>query len=123
MQVLPTLALGCLLILPTAAPAQQGERYTLDGEEVAVYNLAGTLTVEPGTGAVSVEVARGGADAAKLRVERGELDGQGDAAGRSTRPSRSSTPAWSPARPPRSGSGRTGPSATAIRTNTTAAAR
>lgn len=76
MQVLPTLVLGCLLILPTTAPAQQGERYTLEGEEVAVYNVAGTLTVEPGTGAVSVDVARGGADAAKLRVERGELDGR-----------------------------------------------
>jgi len=76
MQVLATLALGCLLLRPTAAPAQQGERYTLDGDEVAVYNLAGSLTVEPGTGAVSVEMVRGGADAAQLRVERGELDGR-----------------------------------------------
>ena len=76
MQVLPTLALGCLLLRPTAAPAQQGERYSLDGDEVAIYNLTGSLTVEPGTGAVSVRVARGGADAAKLRVERGELDGR-----------------------------------------------
>jgi lia operon protein LiaG len=76
MQVLATLALGCLLLRPTAAPAQQGERYTLDGDEVAIYNLAGSLTVEPGTGAVSVEIVRGGADAAKLRVERGELDGR-----------------------------------------------
>jgi hypothetical protein len=75
MQVLPTLALGCLL-LPTAAPAQQAERYTLDGDDVAVYNLAGTLTVEPGTGAVSVDLVRGGADAARLRVEQGELDGR-----------------------------------------------
>jgi lia operon protein LiaG len=76
MQVLPTLALGCLFLRPTTAPAQQGEHYTLDGDEVAVYNLAGTLTVEPGTGAVSVDVVRGGADAAKLRVEHGELDGR-----------------------------------------------
>ncbi len=76
MQVLPTLALGCLLLRPTDAPAQQGERYTLDGDEVAIYNLAGSLTVEPGTGAVSVDLVRGGADAAKLRVERGELDGR-----------------------------------------------
>jgi DUF4097 and DUF4098 domain-containing protein YvlB len=76
MQVLPTLALGCLLLRPAAAPAQQGERYTLDGDEVAIYNLAGSLTVEPGTGAVLVDMARGGADAAKLRVERGELDGR-----------------------------------------------
>jgi lia operon protein LiaG len=76
MQVLATLALGCLLLRPMAAWAQQGERYTVDGDEVAIYNLAGSLTVEPGTGAVSVEVVRGGADAAKLRVERGEVDGR-----------------------------------------------
>ena len=76
MQVLPTLALGYLLLHPTAAPAQQGERYTLDGDEVAIYNLAGSLTVEPGTGAVSVGLVRGGSDAARLRVERGELDGR-----------------------------------------------
>jgi lia operon protein LiaG len=76
MQVLATLTLVCLLLLPTAAPAQQGERYTVDGDEVAIYNLAGSLTVEPGTGAVSVEMVRAGADAAKLRVERGEVDGR-----------------------------------------------
>lgn len=76
MQVLPTLTLGCLLLLPVTARAQQGERYTLNGDEVAIYNLAGSLTVEPGTGAVSVELVRGGADAPKLRVERGELDGK-----------------------------------------------
>lgn len=76
MQVLPTLVLGCLLVLPTTAPAQQGERYTLDGEEVAIYNLAGALTVEPGTGSVVVELTRGGADAARLTVERGEVDGR-----------------------------------------------
>lgn len=76
MQVLPTLALGGLLLFPAAAPAQQGERYTLDGEDVAIYNLAGSLTVEAGTGAVSVDLVRGGADAAKLRVERGELEGR-----------------------------------------------
>ena len=74
MQVLATLAVGCLLLRSTAAPAQQSERYTLDGDDVAIYNLAGSFTVEPGTGPVSVEIVRGGADAAKLRVERGELD-------------------------------------------------
>ncbi|MBA3556914.1 MAG: DUF4097 family beta strand repeat protein [Gemmatimonadales bacterium] len=73
MKVLPTLALGCCLLSPPAASAQQGERYTLDGDDVAIYNLAGSLTVEPGTGAVGVEVVRGGADAGKLRIERGEL--------------------------------------------------
>src|SRR5688572_17266749 len=75
MQVLPTLTLG-FLFLPTSALAQQAERYTLDGDDVAVYNLAGSLTVEPGTGAVSVDLVRGGTDAAKLRVEQGELDGR-----------------------------------------------
>ncbi|MGH7578621.1 MAG: DUF4097 family beta strand repeat-containing protein [Gemmatimonadales bacterium] len=76
MQVLPTLALGCLLFLPSAAPAQQSERYTLDGDDVAIYNLAGSLTVEPGTGPVAVDLTRGGADAARLRVEQGELEGR-----------------------------------------------
>jgi lia operon protein LiaG len=75
MRVLPPLVLGCLVLLPSAARAQQGERYTLDGHDVAIYNLAGSLTVEPGTGPVSVNLTRGGADAAKLRVEQGELDG------------------------------------------------
>ncbi len=74
MQVLPTLALAGLLSLPTALFAQQGERYTLDGDDLAVYNLAGALSVEPGTGPLAVEVTRGGADAAKLRVEQGEID-------------------------------------------------
>jgi hypothetical protein len=76
MQVLPTLTLVCLFLLPAAARAQQGERYTLDGDDVAIYNLAGTLTVEPGTGAISVDLVRGGPDAARLTVERGELEGR-----------------------------------------------
>jgi DUF4097 and DUF4098 domain-containing protein YvlB len=76
MQVLPTLILSCLLLAPAFALAQQGERYTLDGDEAAIYNLAGALTVEPGTGPVTVDLARGGADAARLRIERGELDGR-----------------------------------------------
>jgi lia operon protein LiaG len=76
MQVLPTLLLGCWLVLPMTASAQQGERYTLEGDEVAIYNLAGSLTVETGTGGVTVDLARGGTDAAKLGVERGEVDGR-----------------------------------------------
>lgn len=76
MRVLSALALGCLWFLPTAAPAQQAERYSLEGDEIAIYNLAGSLTVESGTGGVSVSLTRGGADAARLRVEQGELDGR-----------------------------------------------
>ncbi len=75
MQALPTLALTLLTMVPSVLAAQQVERHTLEGDDVAIYNLAGTLAVEPGTGGVAVELVRGGADAARLRVERGEVDG------------------------------------------------
>ena len=74
MQVLPALLLVTTAFVPTAAWAQGGERYTLSGDEVAVYNIAGALSVEPGTGPVSVALTRGGTDAAKLKVEQGDLD-------------------------------------------------
>jgi lia operon protein LiaG len=76
MQPLPRLALALLVFAPSALAAQQVERYTLEGDDIAIYNLAGSLTIEPGTGGVAVELVRGGADAAKLRVERGELRGR-----------------------------------------------
>ncbi|HYC31473.1 MAG TPA: DUF4097 family beta strand repeat-containing protein [Gemmatimonadales bacterium] len=57
-----------------AAAAQQSERFELTGSETAIYNLAGTVAVEPGQGPVSVQIVRGGADAAKLTIERGEID-------------------------------------------------
>src|SRR3954449_13117084 len=64
------------LLLPGGASAQQPERYTLTGDEVAVYNLAGEVRVEPGPGpTVTAELTRGGADAAKLKVLRSEVDG------------------------------------------------
>jgi lia operon protein LiaG len=75
MQALPTLALALLTLAPSTLAAQQAERYTLEGDEIAIYNLAGALTVEAGTGSVAVELTRGGADAARLTVERGELRG------------------------------------------------
>lgn len=50
--------------------AQQRDRYTLTGDQVAIHNLAGELRVEPGTGpAVVVEVVRGGRDAGALQVK------------------------------------------------------
>jgi hypothetical protein len=76
MQALPTLALALLTLAPSLLAAQQAERYTLEGDDVAIYNLAGALTVEPGTGRVTVELVRGGRDAARLKVERGELRGR-----------------------------------------------
>lgn len=75
MQALPTLALALLIFAPSALAAQQAERYTLEGDDIAIYNLAGALTVEPGTGSVTVELTRGGADAGRLQIERGELHG------------------------------------------------
>lgn len=50
-------------LLGTGAAAQ--ERFEITGSTVAVYNLAGEITLEARTGsAVTVEVTRGGADAA-----------------------------------------------------------
>jgi lia operon protein LiaG len=65
-----------LSLLATTAVAQQPERVTLEGSDVAVYNLAGAVTVEPGTGSVNVQVTRGGAAAARLTLEQGEIDGR-----------------------------------------------
>lgn len=64
------------LLLPSATlPAQQVERYTIEGGDVAIYNLAGEVRIEPGSGSVKAEVTRGGADSAKLKVLKGEIDG------------------------------------------------
>ena len=72
-----TTSLICLLALPGRLPAQQAERYTVLGGEVAVYNLVGEIKVESGGGpGVTAEVTRGGADAGKIKVEKGELDGR-----------------------------------------------
>jgi lia operon protein LiaG len=61
------------LLIPVGLQAQQPEKYSISGSEVAIYNLAGEIRIEPGTGAVTVEAARGGADAGKLKVLRGEV--------------------------------------------------
>lgn len=71
-------ATSCLLfVLPVALCAQQPERYTFDGDPVAVYNLVGALRVEPGASTgISVQVTRAGADAGRLKVLQGEVDGR-----------------------------------------------
>jgi hypothetical protein len=66
--------ISCLLFTPVAA-AQQPERFQLQGDDVAVYNLVGAVSVEPGTGDLAVEVTRTGRDAAQLRVQQGEVRG------------------------------------------------
>ena len=64
--------LACALASPALA---QTERFSLGGDRVAIFNLAGRVTVEPGTGSgVVVEVTRGGDDGGRLRVESDERD-------------------------------------------------
>lgn len=67
-----------MLLLPIAARTltAQAERRTLSGDRVAVYNIAGELTIERGRGRdVEVEVTRRGADASQLRIETGTVRG------------------------------------------------
>ena len=66
----------CLLALPAVLHAQQPERYTLDDDDVAIYNLVGAIRVEAGDGGVAVQVTRAGAGAAQLRIAQGEIDGR-----------------------------------------------
>jgi lia operon protein LiaG len=66
-----------LFVLALPIAGQQVERHTLAGPEVAIYNLAGSVRVESGTGSdVVVEVTRGGANAGSLRVEAGPFQGR-----------------------------------------------
>ncbi len=65
-----------LLALGATTGGPQAERYQLAGERIAIYNLAGTMTLEGGSGDVTVEVTRHGADAAKLGVGRGAVRGR-----------------------------------------------
>lgn len=53
------------------------ERHLLRGNDVAVYNLVGSISVESGTGSdVEVEVTRQGRDASQIRVETGAVRGR-----------------------------------------------
>jgi len=74
MTVLRLLPLAALWVVPLAA--QTVSRHTLRGTDVALYDLAGTVQLDAGTGdAVSVEVTRGGSDAAQLKVAEGDQRG------------------------------------------------
>ena len=72
--------IAALLPRPSASPApaaQQPERRTLAGDHVAIYNLAGVMRLERGTGSdVVVELTRGGPDAGKLQIATGPLRGR-----------------------------------------------
>lgn len=68
------IVIGLGLVAASAAAGQAGQRYTVAGDNVAIYNLAGVVRVEGGpAGDVMVEVTRGGGDAAKLQVETGPI--------------------------------------------------
>ena len=68
---LVALALSTSLAAPAVA---QTEARTVKGANVAIYNLAGSMRAEPGSGdGVTVEITRKGADAAKLKIETGPL--------------------------------------------------
>lgn len=70
------LAAALVTAAPRTTPAQT-ERKTVSGNAVAIYNLAGKVTIEAGSGSdVVVEITRGGRDAAKLGVEVGDVRGR-----------------------------------------------
>jgi DUF4097 and DUF4098 domain-containing protein YvlB len=64
--------LGVLAIAVAPPIALSSERYSLEGKVVTIYNIAGEVTVESGSGPnVEVEVVRGGRDAGELKVQSG----------------------------------------------------
>jgi DUF4097 and DUF4098 domain-containing protein YvlB len=71
-------AAALAIVAPAHAQDAEGtDRRRLGGDDVAIYNLAGTVRIVPGTGSdVQVEVARRGRDASRLEVEQGELRGK-----------------------------------------------
>jgi lia operon protein LiaG len=68
------IVLSALISTPTLAQTEQRQ---VKGATVAIYNLAGRMRAIAGTGdAVLVEITRGGADAARLKVESGPIGGR-----------------------------------------------
>lgn len=72
------LALGLMLTAAHGhASPYEPVRYTITGNDVAIYNLVGTLEVVRGDGAsVVAEVTMKGKDAARLDVKTGVIDGK-----------------------------------------------
>lgn len=68
--------LSALATVFAAITPAQAQRYELNGDKVAVYNLVGSVRVEAGTGSsVVVQVTAAGRDAARLKVVTGTIDG------------------------------------------------
>ena len=58
------------------AHAGAAQRYAFSGQELTVYNLAGTIRVQGSTsGEIVVNMTKHGADAGKLTVETGKVRG------------------------------------------------
>src|SRR4029453_10903006 len=65
-----------LAAFPAVAGAQT-KTFTLQGQDLAVYDLVGEMTVERGSGpSVQVEARPGGKDAGKLTVESTSIRGR-----------------------------------------------
>lgn len=68
---------SAVAFLPASVSAQGSGNYVLRGTDPVIYDLAGTIRVEPGSGdGVGVAVTLAGADAAKLRVAQGQVRGR-----------------------------------------------
>lgn len=74
-RALPPLAFLLGLGLSATGLSAQ-DQYRVQGRDVAIYNLAGSAEVVPGSGSdVVVDVMRGGSDAGNLQVDIREVDG------------------------------------------------
>lgn len=72
-----TTAFAVAVLAGSASAAAAQDTYRLQGDRVAIYNLAGEVQVVPGSGSeVVVTVSPGGADASRLTVEVGDIRGQ-----------------------------------------------
>jgi hypothetical protein len=66
-----------LVAVPLVTPLSAQETFRVPGNRVAIYNIAGTVEVVPGTGNdVTVHVTPGGRDAGSLDVQVGEISGR-----------------------------------------------
>ncbi|HEU4570303.1 MAG TPA: DUF4097 family beta strand repeat-containing protein [Gemmatimonadales bacterium] len=65
------------LLLVAAAPLAAQEQVSLTGDDIGIWNLAGTVRVERAAGsAVTVAVTRQGRDAARLELAHGRIGGR-----------------------------------------------
>lgn len=66
-----------LLTVLVPGNGQAQEEHSIRGSQVAVFNLAGTVEIVPGSGSeVVVGITRGGADGARLEVAMDEVGGR-----------------------------------------------